>query len=152
VGSGPDFALEHAPAGIRPGVFDPRRGARAQAAGLRASDDIGRVVDSHRLLLKSLVNLMHVDLACKRSTSSGSESRRSERLYQGAKPGAVRAGGKRAGRHSGDTRRRGVAAAAGCRQQLEDGCDGRELADPHADNTASIDEVGPGFFGTLEFR
>jgi predicted permease len=103
------------------------------------------------LLLKSLVNLMHVDLGMQTEHAIGfgiSPERngytkvQSRALFERVESELAAIPGVR-----------GVGASlvpliGGSNWNTDVTVEGAS-SDPHADNTASIDEVGPGFFGTL---
>ncbi|MGB7718328.1 MAG: ABC transporter permease [Bryobacteraceae bacterium] len=103
------------------------------------------------LLLKSLVNLMHVDLGMQTEhvigfaispERNGYTKAQSRAVFErveselAAIPGVRGAGASMVPLIGGSNWNTDVTAEGASR-------------DPHADNTASIDEVGPGFFGTL---
>jgi predicted permease len=103
------------------------------------------------LLLKSLVNLMHVDLGMQTEhvigfaispERNGYTKAQSRALYErvesemAAIPGIRGVGASLLPLVAGSNWKTGVTVEGAA-------------PDPHADNTASIDEVGPGFFGTL---
>ena len=103
------------------------------------------------LLLKSLVNLMHVDLGMQTEHTigfgisperNGYTKLQSRALFErveselAAIPGVRGVGASLVPLIGGSNWNTGVTVEGAS-------------PDPHADNTASIDEVGPGFFGTL---
>jgi predicted permease len=103
------------------------------------------------LLLKSLVNLMHVDLGMQTEHAigfgisperNGYTKAQSRALFErmeselAAVPGVRGVGASMVPLIGGSNWNTNVTVEGASR-------------DPHADNTASIDEVGPGFFGTL---
>jgi predicted permease len=103
------------------------------------------------LLLKSLVNLMHVDLGMQTEHTigfaisperNGYTKAQSRALFErveselAAIPGVRGVGASLVPLIGGSNWNTGVTVEGAA-------------ADPHADNTASINEVGPGFFGTL---
>jgi predicted permease len=103
------------------------------------------------LLLKSLVNLMHVDLGMQTEHAigfgisperNGYNKAQSRALFErveselAAIPGVRGVGASLVPLIGGSNWNTGVTVEGAS-------------SDPHADNTASIDEVGPGFFGTL---
>jgi predicted permease len=103
------------------------------------------------LLLKSLVNLMHVDLGMQTEhvigfaispERNGYTQAQSRALFERVETGLAAIPGVRGAGASL------VPLITGSNWKTDVMVEGAP-PDPHADNRASIDEVGPGFFGTL---